>query len=123
MLERVKARGAQLLAYAIIASALVGVASTHLAVRVTGGSMRPALRPGDIAVVARGRKVNIGDIVLFHSGESQVLHRVERLMPGGRVVTRGDANPVHDVVPATPQAIQGTVVVVLPAGRLIERWH
>ena len=85
--------------------------------------MQPALRPGDVAVVARHITPARGDIVLFRSGHSQVLHRVERVIPGGRVVTRGDANPVHDFVPAAPQDVKGVGVGVLPAGALLERWR
>ena len=45
-------------------------------VRVAGGSMAPALQPGDIALVALGRRPISGDIVLIRApGREQVLHR------------------------------------------------
>ena len=123
MLDRLRGLAAPAVAYTLIVATLFSASSTHSAVTVMGGSMNPALRHGDVAVVARYAKPNRGDIVLFRSGHSQVLHRVERVMPGGRVVTRGDANPVHDFAPALPDDVKGVVVAVLPAGTLLERWR
>lgn len=123
MSVRHKSLAASALAYTVIVLLLIGIGLTHSVVRVDGGSMHPALQLGDLAVIAHAEHVSAGEIVLFRSGQGQVLHRVERIMPGGRIVTRGDANPVRDVVPVSPGAIKGRVVAIVPVGQLIERWH
>jgi signal peptidase I len=90
-------------------------------VRVTGGSMYPALRAGDVCLVRSNRRIEPGEVVLFappgHS--SRVLHRV-RAVDAGSLVTQGDANPVPDFEPVPRDTVQGKVTVVLPIGRALE---
>ncbi len=121
--ERLRALVAPTLAYVVLAGLIGAFITMYLPVRVEGGSMSPALVPGDIVVVSRHAAPRVGDIVLFESGVSEILHRVERVMPGGRIVTRGDANPVHDVVPTSPASVRGVAVRVIPLGRLLARWR
>lgn len=84
--------------------------------------MAPALLPGDLALVRREAPIHRGDIVLIRQqGHSAVLHRVARRRGDDAFVTRGDANPVDDLVPVTKADIAGRVVAVIPAGRLIAR--
>jgi signal peptidase I len=95
-----------------------------LPVRVAGGSMRPALVPGDLAVIDRRTPVRAGQIALFESARhGRVLHRIVSVGGAGSLRTRGDANPVEDfdALPAT--SVIGPVVCVVPMGRFIERWR
>lgn len=88
---------------------------------VTGSSMWPTLRVGDACVVARGVAPEKGDIVLFRPAGSKrpVLHRVESVSPDGAVRTKGDANVIPDREPTPPEAVLGTVRLVVPTGRLL----
>lgn len=48
--------------------------------RVTGGSMRPALRHGQIVVAIRRRKnLQIGDVVVFRHDNLEKIKRITRL--------------------------------------------
>jgi len=93
-------------------------------VRVAGGSLRPALSPGDLVVVdVRGRVVRDQIALLRSPRHGLVLHRVIAKDADGSVRTRGDANaiPDFDSLPAT--AVIGPVVLVAPIGKLVDRWR
>jgi len=91
--------------------------------RATGGSMRPAIREGDILVVAPARPDELapGDIVLSRVGRKLTAHRLVEVtragVPGGqavapfRVVCRGDAACGPDL-PLDPSHILGKVIAV-----------
>jgi hypothetical protein len=70
--------------------------------RAFGGSMSPAIRPGDLLNVrlAPAEGIRRGDVVLFWRGGRLFAHRVVALTPGGMVTTRGDAHWHDD--PAVP---------------------
>lgn len=80
-------------------------------VRVTGESMRPLLRGGELATVVRvpASSLRLGDLVLWRSGEGQlVLHRIVRISgegEGGRFWTRGDALAACDESFAADQVL------------------
>jgi len=84
---------------------------------VSGVSMRPALRAGDLVLTTdvAPEKIAVGDIVRFRVGGSYVLHRVVeiRQAAGLEFITRGDANNVDDP-PLPASAVEGRVVTVLP---------
>lgn len=89
---------------------------------VHGGSMEPSIAPGDIVVYRRSAAgVQPGDIVLFEHPEwpNGVVHRVADVLPDGRVVTRGDANPTADREPLDRRRIRGIAAFVLPSGRAV----
>lgn len=93
-------------------------------VRVAGGSMVPALAPGDLCVVVPTSAPRRADIVLFappgHKG--LVLHRV-RERRRGLLVTQGDANEVEDRERVRPDAVIGRVAATLPIGRAVGWWQ
>jgi signal peptidase I len=109
----------------ILAVAAIGVPLAFLQpVTVSGGSMRPALAPGDVVFVARGSVAGVGDIALIHQrGRLPVLHRIVREDEAGALHTRGDANPVEDFELVAAESVRGRVVRVLPAGRVFDRWR
>jgi signal peptidase I len=112
-----------LLAYGILG--VIGVATLHYygVLWVSGGSMAPALVPGDVVVVAKDAQLRQGDIALLKPGAGFVLHRVTRIERDGRVWARGDANPVADMNPTLRRDVHGRVVGVLPVGVLLQRWR
>ncbi len=86
---------------------------------VTGGSMAPAVHPGDV-VLADPRAVpavRAGQIVLVADpgrGGRLLTHRVSRIDADGLLVTRGDANAVEDTQHLPPAAVRGVVRLVVP---------
>ncbi len=93
---------------------------------IGGGSMRPALLPGDVIVFERlPGAIRAGDIVVVpHRGwPAGIAHRVVSVDRVGRLRTRGDANPSVDRDPVPRSRLTGRVVARLSLGRLpvIER--
>ena len=124
MRERLRIFAEYLAAIAIL-GVLLGIAwSVWLPVRVSGGSMRPALDPGDLVIVRRDSRPRRGDIVLARAkGHGAVLHRVVAIEGDGDITTRGDANRVNDAVTTRQQDVTGVVVRVIPVGRLLLCWR
>lgn len=113
-----------LIGYAIVVAGLLAARGLVVPVVVAGGSMRPALAPGDLAIVARHSAVKPGDVALITpEGHGPVLHRVVAVAADGRIQTRGDANPTPDARPSSPSEVEGPVVSVVPVGAWIERWR
>ncbi len=87
-------------------------------VLVSGVSMLPSLRPGDVVITrpVSPQQVRVGDIISYRLGDSVVLHRVIALEQNQgqlQVITRGDANNVNDV-PIPAGALEGRVLLRLP---------
>ena len=60
-------------------------------VSLSGRCMEPLLRAGDAALVVPAGRLRAGDIVLVElPGGVLALHRAVRLLPGGRLVSKGD---------------------------------
>lgn len=62
---------------------------------VLSGSMEPTLSVNDLVVILAADDYSVGDIVVFQSGDSLVIHRVVETGEG-YLVTRGDANNTAD---------------------------
>ena len=97
---------------------------------VTGTSMLPSIRPGDILEVHRQGMEAIlpGDVVLFMRNGGFAAHRVvEKAGEPDRtlLITRGDALRVPDS-PVTPEELLGRVAAILRGGRRLDprltRW-
>ncbi len=77
----------------IFAVAAWGLVAVFYGVTVVhGGSMEPAIAPGDVVVYRRSAAtVAAGDIVYFSHPEwpQGVVHRVASILPDGSVRTRG----------------------------------
>ncbi|MFZ0394839.1 MAG: S24/S26 family peptidase [Terracidiphilus sp.] len=95
----------------------VALASGSVRLRVTGSSMLPALRAGDLVTVERCslEEFEPDAMVLFRRGDGLVLHRLVR-KTGDSVLTRGDSLPRYDE-PVGTSAIVGRAVSVLRNGR------
>jgi len=85
--------------------------------RVTGSSMLPSVRPGDILTVRQcdARDARVGDIALFTRDRRLFAHRVVA-HSGASLVTQGDAIPTPDP-PVTTSEFLARVVSVNRAGR------
>jgi signal peptidase I len=97
---------------------------------VMSGSMSPTIATGDVVVVRKlDRAPRRGDILAVTVPESarsrygyppEVIHRVVRIAPGGRITTKGDARPHADPFTVTRSSIRGRVVATIPAaGRVL----
>ncbi len=117
-----------LVEFVVAISVVLGLSFAALSVwepvRVSGSSMRPALQPGDLAIVGKDRRPKDGSIVLVRAaGHGAVLHRVVAVGRDGLLTTRGDANPVDDQERVTDAEVAGVVVRVVPLGELLRRWQ
>jgi len=90
-----------------------------LRLQVTGCSMFPAVRPGDVLVVHRipSSSVAKGDIVLFARDRRLFAHRVvaSNGPPGSRLLTQGDAMPAPDA-PVCENEVLGKVSSIVRGG-------
>lgn len=85
---------------------------------VLSGSMEPALSVGDLLIFTEEEHYEVGDVVVYQSGRTPVVHRIVAT-DGETVVTRGDANNTADE-PFDVRLIKGKVTAVIPAvGHLI----
>jgi signal peptidase I len=84
-------------------------------VSVEGGSMAPAIRRGDLILVAPApAKVEAGMILVLRIDGALVTHRVVAVNPDGTFVTRGDANTVDDAWGAQPVSVEGQYLATVP---------
>ena len=79
---------------------------------VMSGSMEPELSVNDLVIVREAEEYEIGDVVVYQSGNVLVIHRIVD-MDGTTVTTRGDANEVKDQ-PFDSSLIKGKLVCALP---------
>ena len=79
---------------------------------VLSGSMEPELSVDDLIFVKSADHYQVGDVVVFASGSSLVVHRIMEL-DGNTVITQGDANNTPDD-PITLRDIKGKVVFDVP---------
>ncbi|WP_164465881.1 signal peptidase I [Actinoplanes teichomyceticus] len=97
---------------ALALTALVALLSGWSLSVVISGSMRPAVEAGDVVITAplTGQRIRAGSVIRFRSPDRPgraVLHRVARVAPDGRLITKGDANAVADATPVPAGAVTG----------------
>jgi signal peptidase I len=94
--------------------------SGQLRLRVSGWSMFPSVRPGDVLMIRRAGLEDIceGDIVLFRRQRRLFVHRVVKI-DGCETVTRGDAMPAADDA-IGKENLLGKVAFILRDGRCME---
>ncbi len=80
---------------------------------VLSGSMEPALSVNDLILVHQTQDYQVGDIVVYQSGQSLISHRIVQ-MDEETAVTQGDANNTSDD-PIRVSDIKGVVVGCIPA--------
>lgn len=75
---------------------------------VLSGSMEPALSVDDMIIVQSQEDYQTGDVVVYQSGSTLVVHRIMAI-EDGMVTTQGDANNAPDA-PVELAAVKGKVV-------------
>ena len=90
-----------------------------LRLRVTGSSMLPAIRPGDVLWISRCglAEADLGDIVLYTRHRRLFVHRIVA-RSGAHLVTQGDAITDPDP-PVNGAELLGKVVRIQRRGRPI----
>jgi signal peptidase len=87
---------------------------------VSGPSMEPTFRTGDLIVTQRADAYSVGDVVLFRVKRALVIHRIVGGDPVSGYETRGDGNEVVDGFRPTIEAIEGKAWLHLPGvGRVV----
>ena len=121
--------GAGRLALAILAVAAVAglgyLRAWPPVATVMSGSMSPTIDTGDVVVMKRiDGAPQVGDIVAVDVPDEarsrygyppQVIHRIVRITPQGRVTTKGDARRENDPFAVPLDAVDTKVVTSLPA--------
>lgn len=79
---------------------------------VLSGSMEPALSVDDLIIVKEVEDYVIGDMVVFQSQGSLIVHRIVLIEEEG-IVTKGDANNVTDDA-IELKDIKGKVILAIP---------
>ena len=79
---------------------------------VVSNSMAPKINKKDVIIVKIDKKVKVGDVVTFKSGNSFVTHRVI-FENNDSYVTKGDYNNATDK-PVAKKDLIGEVVLILP---------
>lgn len=103
--------------YRLNASALAGNALPMPfgigAAVVLSGSMSPALEVNDVVLVRETDSYQVGDIVVYQSGQTLIVHRMIA-KDGKTIITQGDANNAADA-PIEMRAVKGKVIARVPA--------
>ena len=79
---------------------------------VLSGSMEPTFSKGTLLIVREAEEVNKGDIVVYQSGNSLVVHRIIEIQQD-QITTQGDANNTPDPV-FDKSEIKGVVIGWIP---------
>ncbi len=87
---------------------------------VLSGSMEPEISTDDLVFVKKPGELHVGDVVLYNTGESNVLHRITKI-DGDIITTQGDANNTEDK-PFSETAVLGVYTGKIPNGGKIIRF-
>ena len=83
---------------------------------VRSGSMEPELFKDDLVFVKTSKSYEVGDIVVYQSGEMLIIHRIISISEDGEtLVTQGDANPSADD-PIAMTALKGKMTGKIAGG-------
>lgn len=81
---------------------------------VLSGSMEPNITVDDLVFIKKAEEISVGDVILYNTGKSNVLHRIIRIN-GNTIVTKGDANNTEDL-PIKRENIIGVYVGKITGG-------
>ena len=87
---------------------------------VLSGSMEPEISTDDLVFVKKPGKLQVGDVVLYNTGGSNVLHRITKI-DGDMITTQGDANNTEDKS-FSKSAVLGVYIGKVPSGGKIIRF-
>ena len=81
---------------------------------VLTGSMEPTLSENDLIIAVKAKEYSVGDIIVYQTGGTPVVHRVTEIdREAGVVTAKGDANNTEDP-PFTISRIRGKVAFAVP---------
>ena len=80
---------------------------------VVSGSMEPELSVNDVVIVCPQDSYDVGDVVVFQSENTLVIHRIIEQLDGNMIVTQGDANNTPDE-PISLDNVKGEMVFCIP---------
>ena len=93
---------------------------------VTSDSMMPALRAGDVVLVADVERQALlpGSIIVFDDpdGNGSIVHRVVEVDERGRYRTKGDSNTSIDPQPLAPSLVRGAGRLLVPIAGMPAVW-
>ncbi len=92
--------------------ALFQIAGLHAFVVLTG-SMKPSVNPGDLVLVEKEDHYNVGDIIVFSTQGTIIVHRIHSV-EDKYIITKGDANNYIDPWKIRSDKIIGKTFAVLP---------
>lgn len=85
---------------------------------VMSGSMEPALSVNDLVLIRQAESYEVGDVIVYQSGNSLVIHRIVDIQDE-MITARGDANNADDE-PIPEIYVKGRLVLAVPGvGRLL----
>jgi len=79
---------------------------------VMSGSMEPTLSVNDLVVIHEADGYEVGDIIVYQSGSSLVIHRIVDIQDE-MITARGDANNIEDE-PISEIYVKGQLAFMLP---------
>ena len=80
---------------------------------VLTGSMEPTCSVNDLIVAVKAKDYKAGDIVVYQTGGTPVVHRIIEVSDNGVITTKGDANNAADE-PITLSKVKGRVLFSIP---------
>jgi signal peptidase len=83
-------------------------------VMVSGYSMEPTFRNGDLVILRSAPNYKVGDVVAFHAETGIAIHRIAGVRPDATFITQGDNNPVVDTWHPSPRDVLGRSWLRLP---------
>jgi signal peptidase len=94
---------------------------------VLSGSMTPGLHVGDVVIAAPATAADLtpGRIAVFDDPARPgriIVHRVQKDLPDGTLITEGDANAAADSTPVPAAAVRGEARLRLPLIALPAYW-
>lgn len=87
-------------------------------VSVASGSMIPNLYPGDLVFAIEPNNLSVGDIIIYRANcyglpKKDIIHRIIKF-EDGKIITKGDNNPIEDPCSVDKSQIKGKVIFVIP---------
>ncbi len=85
---------------------------------VSGVSMRPTLKAGDVVIIeaVAPREIEVGDVILYQGSKVHILHRVIEIHPKSgelEFITQGDGLNTIDE-PISETQIEGKMIASVP---------
>lgn len=108
-------RGSVFIMWSVVTLYVVSLLTLHLlgfqTTVVMSNSMSPIVQIGDIVVLQKQQKYQVGDVIQFSRGRSLFLHRIVQEVEG-EFRTQGDANPIPDLKDVKETDIHGEAIGV-----------